>query len=56
MDLGHWRKLHNEELHNLYSSHNIVKLVSQNGRDGWDMWHIWRSEMNTECCKETSRE
>jgi hypothetical protein len=24
---GHWRKLHNEELHNLYSSPNIIRLV-----------------------------
>jgi hypothetical protein len=22
-----WRKLHNEELHNLYSSHNIVRKI-----------------------------
>jgi hypothetical protein len=22
-----WRKLHNEELHNLYSSHNIIRVV-----------------------------
>jgi hypothetical protein len=23
---GGWRKLHNEELHDLYSSHRIIKL------------------------------
>jgi hypothetical protein len=24
---GDWRKLHNEKLHNLYSSPNIIKLI-----------------------------
>jgi hypothetical protein len=24
---GEWRKLHNEELHNLYSSSNIVRVI-----------------------------
>jgi hypothetical protein len=24
---GHWRKLHNEELHNLYSSPNIIRRI-----------------------------
>jgi hypothetical protein len=24
---GDWRKLHNEELHNLYSSQNIIKII-----------------------------
>jgi hypothetical protein len=25
---GDWRKLHNEELHNLYSSRNIVRMIN----------------------------
>jgi hypothetical protein len=24
---GNWRRLHNEELHNLYGSPNIVKVI-----------------------------
>jgi hypothetical protein len=24
---GNWRKLHNEELHNLYSSPNIIRVI-----------------------------
>jgi hypothetical protein len=25
--IGRWRKLHNEELHNLYSSLNIIRMI-----------------------------
>jgi hypothetical protein len=25
--MGDWRKLHNEELHNLYSSTNIIRMI-----------------------------
>jgi hypothetical protein len=25
---GDWRKLHNEELHNMYSSPNIFRMIS----------------------------
>jgi hypothetical protein len=25
--IGQWRKLHNEELHNLYSSPNIIRII-----------------------------
>jgi hypothetical protein len=28
--MGEWRKLHNEELHNLYSSPDIVRQVKAN--------------------------
>jgi hypothetical protein len=31
---GDWRKLHNEELHNLYSSPNIVTMIKT-------MWMTW---------------
>jgi hypothetical protein len=24
---GDWRKMHNEELHNLYSSPNIIRII-----------------------------
>jgi hypothetical protein len=26
-EMGDWRKLHNDELHNLYSSPNIIKMI-----------------------------
>jgi hypothetical protein len=31
--LGRWRKLDNEELHNLYSSPNIVRIIKDNEID-----------------------
>jgi hypothetical protein len=27
---GGWRKLHNEELHNLYSSPSIIRIIKDN--------------------------
>jgi hypothetical protein len=29
--MGGWRKLHNEELHNLYSSPSVIRMISQGG-------------------------
>jgi hypothetical protein len=31
---GGWRKLHNEELHNLYSSPSIIRIIKS-------MWMRW---------------
>jgi uncharacterized membrane protein len=28
---GDWRKLHNEELHNLYISANVIRMISERG-------------------------
>jgi hypothetical protein len=30
---GGWRKLHNEELHNLYSSPSTIRMIKQDGVD-----------------------
>jgi hypothetical protein len=40
---GEWRKLHIEELHNLYSFRYITELGGQ------DMWHAW--ERRGKCAK-----
>jgi hypothetical protein len=32
---GGWRKLHNVELHNMYSSPNIIKLFKSVGCERW---------------------
>jgi hypothetical protein len=39
---GEWRKLHNEVLHNLYSSPDIIRQVKSRGMiGGRGMWHAW---------------
>jgi hypothetical protein len=39
---GLWRKLHNDELHNLYSSPNIVRAIkSRRMRKAGHVAHIW---------------
>jgi hypothetical protein len=32
---GEWRKLHNEELHDMYSSPNIIKIMKSRRRMKW---------------------
>ena len=34
---GEWRKLRNEELNDLHSSPNIVRVM----KDGRGMWRVW---------------
>jgi hypothetical protein len=36
-----WRKLHNYEYHNLYSSPNIVRVIKARRLRWADMWHAW---------------
>jgi hypothetical protein len=38
---GEWRKLHNEELHNLYSPQILLGRLSQRELGGQGMWHAW---------------
>jgi hypothetical protein len=51
---GDWRKLHNEELHNLYSSPNIIRMIklkrmrwaghlARMGRRGLLIEYWWKS-------------
>jgi hypothetical protein len=41
---GGWRRLHNEELHNLYASPNFVMVIKSRR----DMWHaLERCKMHT---------
>jgi hypothetical protein len=35
--VGGWRRLHNEELHNLYASPNIIRVIKSRKCDGRDM-------------------
>jgi hypothetical protein len=43
-----WRKLHNEELHNLYPLPNFIRKIKSSRRKGQDMYHAWeRRGMHT---------
>jgi hypothetical protein len=52
---GDWRKLHNEDLHNLYSSPNIIRMINSRrmrlaghvarmGRRGMHIGYWWESQ------------
>jgi hypothetical protein len=45
--MGEWRKMHNEELHNLYSSPNIIRMIKQR-RMRW-AGHVARMGGEEEC-------
>jgi hypothetical protein len=56
---GDWRKLHNAELHNLYSSPNIIRMiktrrmiwaghVARMGRRGMKIGYWWGSQKERE--------
>jgi hypothetical protein len=38
---GEWRTLHNEELHILYSSENIIRQIKSRTMRWGDVWHAW---------------
>jgi Leucine-rich repeat (LRR) protein len=40
---GEWRKLHNEELHILYSSQNIIRQIKSRRIRWAGMWHAWEN-------------
>jgi hypothetical protein len=46
--VGDWRKLHNEELHNLYSSPNIIRTIkSRRMRWTGHVARMWRRGVHT---------
>jgi hypothetical protein len=54
---GDWRKLHNEELHNLYSSPNIIRmLMSKRMRWEWHVARMGRGGMHIEYWREGQKE
>jgi hypothetical protein len=46
---GEWRKLHNEELHNLYSSTYIIRTIKSR-RMRW-AWHVARMGEKRNACR-----
>ena len=39
--MGEWRKLHNEELNDLYSSPKIVRVIKLRRMRWLGMWRVW---------------
>jgi hypothetical protein len=39
--MGGWRKLHNEELLNLYCSSSIIRMIKSRRMRGVCTWHKW---------------
>jgi hypothetical protein len=61
---GDWRKLHNEELHNFYSSSNIIRMINSRrmrwarrvvrmGRKGMDVVYRWKKARSKETTRKT---
>jgi hypothetical protein len=38
------KKLYNEELHNLYLSPNVIRIIKSRILDGQGMYHAWGEE------------
>jgi hypothetical protein len=55
--LGGWRKLHNEELHNLYSSPNIIRIrMRRRMRCEWHVARMKRRGMHVGYLGESQKE
>jgi hypothetical protein len=44
--VGDWRKLHNEKLHNLYSSPSIIRIIKSRRMRWKGMQHKWGDKRN----------
>jgi hypothetical protein len=47
--MGDWRKLHNEDIHNLFSSPNIIRMIKSR-RMRW-AGHVARMEAKSNACR-----
>jgi hypothetical protein len=51
---GEWRRVHNEELYNLYCTSNIVRVIKSRGLRWVDYEHAWEAvEVHTGVDRET---
>jgi hypothetical protein len=47
-DTGGQRQLHSDQLHNMYKSQNIIRMIKSRKLDGRVMGHVWeRGKVNT---------
>jgi hypothetical protein len=42
--IGSWRKLHNEKLHNLYSSPSVIRIIKSKRMRSTGHVHVWVEE------------
>jgi len=37
---GGWRKMHSKEIHDLYCSLYVIRVIKSRKNDGQGMWHV----------------
>jgi hypothetical protein len=53
---GEWRKLHNEELHDLYSSPSIIRMIKARSKWAGHVARMGKSGMRIGCWWKSQRE
>jgi hypothetical protein len=54
---GGWRKIHDEEFHNFFSSRNIIRMIAlRRSTKKWQVAHMWKARNHTKLLQDDLRE